>query len=78
MRWLSTPPQGFAGVTACLKTPEVMEVGQEMPHGQYVHRTGIDSRHLKCEFKLDVVKDDTMGLVYMDTVTTSIGMRVGP
>ena len=28
-----TPPQGFAGVMACLKMPELIEVDQEVPVG---------------------------------------------
>ena len=72
LRWPPTLPQGFARVMACLKTPEVMEVGQEMPVGTMSiglvmtpSISSVSSSH--------VVKDDTMGLVYMDTMTTSIG-----
>ena len=60
---------------ACLKTPEVMEVGQEMPMGTMsiglVTTPGISSVSSS-----RVVKDNTMGLVYMDTMTTSIGRVV--
>ena len=67
-----TLPQGFTGVMACLKTPEVMEVGQEMPMGSMsiglVSTPGISRVSSSC-----VVQDDTMGLVYMDTIMTSIG-----
>ena len=50
LRQLPTLPQGFARVTACLKTPEVVEVGQETHCGLHVHRAGIG--HFKCEFKV--------------------------
>ena len=54
------------------KTPEVRDVGQEMPMGSMsiglVSTPGISSVSLSC-----MVKDDTMGLVYMDTMTTSVG-----
>ena len=49
-----------------------MEVGWEMPMGSMsiglVLTPSISSVSLS-----HVVKDDTMGLVYMDTMTTSIG-----
>ena len=72
LKWLPTLPQGFTRVMACLKTPEVVEVGWEMPMGSMsiglVLTPGISSVSSS-----HVVQDDTMGLVYMDTVTTSIG-----
>ena len=75
LRWPPTLPQGFTGVTACLKTPEVVEVGQDMPIGPMsiglVTTPGIlsvSSSH--------IVKDDITGLVYVDTVMTSIGRVV--
>ena len=75
LRWPLTPPQGFAGVTACLKTPEVVEVGREMPVGTMsiglVTTPGISSVSSS-----RMIKDDTTGLVYVDTVTTSLGRVV--
>ena len=72
LRWLPTPPSSYARVTACLKTPEVMQVGQETPMGSMSiglvltpSISGVSSSHM--------VKDDMAGLVYMDTMTTSIG-----
>ena len=72
---LKRPPtlsQGFTRVTACLKTLEVVEVGWEMPVGSMsiglVLTPGISSVSSS-----HVVQDDMMGLVYMDTVTTSVG-----
>ena len=38
-----TLPRGFAGVVACLKTPELVEVDQGMPAG-HIHRDGIKPR----------------------------------
>ena len=66
----STPPCGFAGVMACLKMLEVIEVDQELPIMSMglVMTPGISSISSSC-----VVKDDATGLTYVDTVTTSIG-----
>ena len=70
-----TPPHGFARVAACLKTLELVEVDQEMPVGTMsigmVLSPGLSSVSSSC-----VVKDDTTGLVYLDTVMTSIGWIV--
>ena len=67
-----TPPRGFTDVTSCLKAPEFMEISSNMPVGPMsiglVATPGISSVSLE-----RVMKDDTMGLVYMDTVTTSVG-----
>ena len=66
-----TPPQGFVGVTACLKTLELMEIDQEVPMGTLsiglVMTLGISSISSS-----HIVKDDTTGLTYVDTVTTSV------
>ena len=68
----STPPCGFVGVMACLKTLELMKVDQEVPIGTLsmglVMTPGISSMSSSC-----IVKDDATGLTYVDTVTTSIG-----
>ena len=72
LRQPPTLPQGFARITACLKTPEVMEVGWGMPVGTMsmglVTTPGISSVSSSC-----MVKDDTTGLVYVNTITPSIG-----
>ena len=69
------PPHGFAGAAACLKTPELMEIEWEMPVGTMligmVMTPGLSSISLSW-----VVKDDTMGLVYLDTMMTSVGKVV--
>ena len=59
------------GVTACLKMLELMEVDQEAPMGTLsiglVMTPGLSSMSSS-----HVVRDDTTGLTYVDTVTTSI------
>ena len=72
---LPTPPHGFARVVACLKTQELVEVDQGMPVGPIsigmVSNPGLSSISSSW-----VVKDDTTGLVYLDTIMTSIGRMV--
>ena len=72
---LLTPLHGFTGVVACLKTPELVEVDQETPVGTMsigmVPKPGLLSVSSS-----RVVKDNTMGLGYLDTMMTSIGRMV--
>ena len=72
---LPTPPHDFAGVAVCLKTPELVEVDWEMPMGTMsigmVLGPGLSSVSSS-----QVVKDNTTGLVYLDTMTTSVGRVV--
>ena len=70
--WLLTLPHGFSGVTACLHAPELVEVELKasvgiMPIGLLATsgNSSLSSSH--------IVKDELMGVTYMDTVTTSIG-----
>ena len=67
-----TPPHGFSGVTACLHTPEQVEVSLKAPVGPMsiglLATLGISSMSMSC-----VIKDEIMGITYMDTATTSIG-----
>ena len=67
-----TPPHGFTRVTACLRTPELEEVDWEMSVGTMsigmVLSPGLSSISSSW-----VVKDDTTGLVFLDTMMTSIG-----
>ena len=72
---LPTPPHGFTGVAACLKTPKLVEVDQEMPLGT-MSIGMVSSSSLSSISSSQVVKDDTMGLVYLDTMMTSIGRIV--
>ena len=69
---LPTPPHGFSGVTACLHTPELIEVDLKVPVGalpiRLVATSGISSVSSSC-----IVKDEITGITYMDTITTSIG-----
>ena len=70
--WPPTLPCGFSGVTACLHTPELIEVDLEVPVGampiRLVATPGIPSVSSSC-----IVKDEITGITYMDTITTSIG-----
>ena len=66
------PPCGFAGVVACLRTPELVGVDQETPVGT-MSMGMVSNPSLSSISSSRVVKDDTMGLVYLDTMTTSIG-----
>ena len=70
-----TPPHGFTGVTACLKTLELVEVDRETTVGT-ISIGMVSSPSLSSISSSWVVKDDTMGLVYLDTMTTSIGRIV--
>ena len=72
LKQLPTLPQGFTGVMACLKTPEVMEVGRETPVGSMSIGL-VSTPSISSVSSSHVVQDDMMGLVYMDTVTTSVG-----
>ena len=67
-----TPPHGFSRVAACLHTPELVEVDLEasvgiMPIG-LLATPGISSVSSS-----RIVKNELMGVTYMDTATTSIG-----
>ena len=67
-----TPLHGFAGVTACLQTPELVEVALEAPLGTMpiglVVTPGISTMSMS-----HIMRDKATGIMYMDTVTTSIG-----
>ena len=72
LMWLPTPLHGFSGVMTCLHTPELVEVDLKasegiMPIG-LLATPGISS-----ESSSHIVKDEIMGITYVDTVTTSIG-----
>ena len=64
-------PHGFSGVTACLHTPELVEVDLEAPVGimpiGLLATPGISS--VSSSY---IVKDKLIGITYMDTVTTSV------
>ena len=70
--WPPTPLHSFAGVTACLWTPELVEVALEAPLGTMpiglVVTPGISTMSTS-----HIVRDEATGIMYMDTVTTSIG-----
>ena len=62
----------LAGMTACLWTPEPLEIASEMPHGTMsigvVVTPGISTMSMSC-----IIRDEATGVTYMDMVTTSIG-----
>ena len=67
----STPPQGFMGVTACLKLPEPVEIDQEVPMG--ILSIGlVTTPDISSVSSSHVIRDDTTRLTYVDTVTTSV------
>ena len=70
--WPPTPLCSFAGVTACLQTPELVEVALEVPLGTMpigvVVTPGISTMSMSC-----IIRDEATGVTYMDTVTTSVG-----
>ena len=67
-----TPPHGFAGMTGCVWTPELLEMASEGPHGTMsigvVVTPGISTMSTS-----HIIRDEAMGVRYMDMVTTSIG-----
>ena len=71
----STPPCGFTGVAACLRTLELVEVDQNMPVS--VMAMGMVSNpSMSSISSSQVVKDDKTGLVYLETIAASIGRMV--
>ena len=70
-----TPPCSFAGVAACLRTPELVEVDQNTPVSAMAVGMG-SNPGMSSISSSRVVKDDEMGLVYLHTITTSIGRMV--
>ena len=69
------PPRGFARVVACLRTLELVEVDQETPVGAMSIGMVLNPS-LSSVSSSQVVKDDTTGFVYLDTMMTSIGRMV--
>ena len=70
--WPSTPPCGFAGVTACLQMPKPFELASEMPHGTMsigvVATARISTMSTSC-----IIRDEATSVTYMDMVTTFVG-----
>ena len=65
------PPQGYAGVTACLHAPKLVEVDLELPVG-ILPMELVAARWIASMSSSHIVKDELMGVTYMDTVTTSV------
>ena len=70
-----TPPCSFAGVAACLRTPELVEVDQNTPVNAMAMGMVSNPGMLSISSSR-VVKDNETGLVYLDTMTTSTGRMV--
>ena len=70
-----TPPRGFAGVATCLRTLELLEVDRNMPVSMMTMGM-VSNPSMSSVSPSWVVKDDETGLVYLDTVMTSIGRMV--
>ena len=70
-----TLPHGFTGVAACLRTQELVEVDQNTPVSTMAVGMVLNPSMLSISLSW-VVKDNEMGLVYLDTVMTSIGRMV--
>ena len=66
------PPPGFIGVTACLwrdqTSEEVCKVPQDPLRIAAVVAPTVATMNTSC-----IIKDEAMGVTYMDTVTTSMG-----
>ena len=70
-----TPPRGFTVVMSCLRVPEFGETDQEA----FESTTSIGivaTPSISSVCASQVMKDNETGLVYMDTVTTSVGRVV--
>ena len=70
--WPPSLLHGFAGVTACLQTPELVEVALEVPLGTMPIGLVVTPR-ISTMSMSHIVRDKATGVTYMDTVTTSIG-----
>ena len=70
--WPLTPPHGFSGVMTCLHTPELVEVDLEAPVG-IMHIGLLATPGISSVSSSHIVKDELMGITYMDTITTSVG-----
>ena len=68
----TTPPCGFAGVTACLWTPEPSGMASEAPHDTLSLGVVATPKNLHHNIS-HIIRDEAMGVTYMDMVTTSIG-----
>ena len=62
----------FAGVTACLQTPELLEVASEAPLGTMSIGVAVTPRISTMSMSC-IIRDEAACVTYMDTVTTSIG-----
>ena len=70
--WPPTLPCSFAGVMACLWTPELVEVSLEVPLGTMPIGV-VATPRISTMSMSHIIRDEATGVTYMDTVTTSIG-----
>ena len=68
----TTLPCSFTGVTACLQTPELLEVASEVPLGTMSIGVVVTPR-ISTMSRSCIIRDEATGVTYMDTVTPSIG-----
>ena len=70
--WQVTLPPGFLGVTACLQRDPLLEKAHEVPPDPIriasVMKPNMATMSASC-----IIKDEAMGVTYMDTMTTSVG-----
>ena len=68
-------PRGFTGVVTCLRTLKLVEVDRDTP-ASVVTMGMVSDPSISSICSSRVVRDDEKGLVYLDTVTTSIGRMI--
>ena len=68
----TTPPCGFAGVTACLWTLEPLEMASEAPHNTLSIGV-VATPRISTISMSHIIRDEVTGVTYMDMVTTSVG-----
>ena len=72
MVWQVMPPPGFMGVTACLQRDQSLEKVHEVPQDPLrmaaVLVPTVATMSASC-----IIKDEAMGMTYIDTVTSSVG-----
>ena len=65
-------PPDFMGVTACLQRDPLLEKVYEVPQDP-LRITAVLGPTMAMMSASCIVKDEVMGMTYMDTVTTSVG-----
>ena len=70
--WQVMLPQGFMGVTACLQRDPSLEKVHEVPQDP-LRIVAVLEPTMATMNASHIVKDEAMGVTYMDTMTTSVG-----